>query len=377
MKWQTALLVALLGACSDPEPEQPAPAVPPADPAIVELETVLAEQLVTAPVRRTELRRTIRLPASIELDPMGLSHIDSGVRARVVEVHVQRGARVEVGTPLAVLMSPEFTRGQVSFLGALADRELQQHAVERAEELVEAEVISRAELERRRSQFFVASTEVKSHRSQLELMGMAPRDIDEVETSKAILEEVTVYSHTHGTVIERMVNREQVVEAGEQVFTIADLSRVRVEGEAPADEVQFLGSADHLLVEIPALGAEGIRGELLFVGATADRATRTVTVRTEIDNPGDTIKPEMLAILVVVGPAEAGLAVPAEAIIRERNQDYVFVQEDSGRYRFAEVAVEPEVDGIRAVSRGLQEGDLVVVDGASRLNSERRQRTGD
>ena len=376
MKWQTALLVAFLGACSGPEPEQPAPAAPPADPAIVELETALAEQLVTAPVRRTELRRTIRLPASIKLDPMGLSHIDSGVRGRVVEVHVQRGALVEVGTPLVVLMSPEFTRGQVSFLGALADRELQRHAVERAEELVEAEVISRAELERRRSQFFVASTEVKSHRSQLELMGMAPRDIDEVETSRAILEEVTVYSRTHGTVIERMVNREQVVVVGELVFTIADLSRVRVEGEAPADEVQFLGSADHVLVEIPALDAERIKAELLYVAATADRATRTVTVRTEIDNPGASIKPEMLAILVVVGPAETGLVVPASAIVREGNQDYVFVQEGSGRYRFTKVAVKPEVDGMRAVSRGLREGDLVVVDGASRLNSERRQRAG-
>jgi len=262
VKWQTAVWVALLAACSPPEPE-PAPAASPADPAIVELEAVLAEQLVTEPVRRTELRRTIRLPASIELDPMGLSHIESGVRARVVEVHVQRGALVEVGTPLAVLMSPEFTRGQVSFLGALADRELQRRAVERAEELVEAEVISRAELERRRSRLFVASTEVKSHRSQLELMGMAPRDIDEVETSRTILEEVTVYSRTFGTVIERMVSREQVVEAGERVFTIADLSRVRVEGEAPADEVQFLDSADHLLVEIPALDAERIKAELL------------------------------------------------------------------------------------------------------------------
>lgn len=376
MKWQTAVWVALLAACSPPEPES-APAAPPADPAIVELEAVLAEQLVTEPVRRTELRRTIRLPASIELDPMGLSHIESGVRARVVEVHVQRGALVEVGTPLAVLMSPEFTRGQVSFLGALADRELQRRAVERAEELVEAEVISRAELERRRSRLFVASTEVKSYRSQLELMGMAPRDIDEVETSRTILEEVTVYSRTFGTVIERMVSREQVVEAGERVFTIADLSRVRVEGEAPADEVQFLDSADHLLVEIPALDAERIKAELLYVDATADRATRTVTVRTEIDNTGATIKPGMLAILVVVGPAEVSLAVPAGAIVRERNQDYVFVQESSGRYRFTKVVVKPEVDGIRAVSRGLREGDLVVVDGASRLYSVRRQRTGD
>ena len=377
MNWLVALSIVLLGACSAPEPEpEPAPAAATPDPSVVELESTLAEQLETAPVRRTELRRTIRLPASVELDQQRLSHVASHVRARVLEVYVLRGAQVEVGTPLARLMSPEFTRSQVGFLVALADRQLQQRAVQRAEELVEAEVISRAELERRRAERFRAATAVKSHRSQLELLGMAPQDIDRVEASRAILNEVTVYSRTAGTVIERMVSREQVVEQGDRAFTIADLSRVRVEGEAPAREVSFLSTADHLLVEIPSLGLKGVRGELVHVSATADESTRTVTVRTELDNPDGTLKPEMLAVMVVVGPAESRLVVPAEAVVREGNEDYVFVHEGDGRFRFAPVAAEGEVDGVRAVSRGLQEGDRVVAKGAFRLNSERRRRAG-
>ena len=367
--------LAVLWACSPAEPEPPPPALPD-DPAIIELEAALAEQLVTKPARRTELRRSIRLPATVKLDPKRMVLIDAGVDGRVVDVFLGRAASVDVGTPLAVLTSPEFTRGQVGFLAALADVELQKQAVARAEELVEAEVISRAELERRRAQLFLARTAVKSHRGQLGLMGMAPREIDTVERSKVILEEVTVHSRSLGTVIEREVSRGQVVAVGELMFTIADLSLVRVEGEAPAHEAGFLGSADHLLVEIPAIGAEAIKGETVYIDATADRATRTVTVRTEIDNPDAAIKPEMLATLVVVGPVEARLAVPAEAIVRDGNGDYVFVQEGDGRYRFAPVVVEPEVKGLRAVSSGLREGDRVVVDGASRLNSERRQRAG-
>ena len=375
MRWCAFLGLAVLWACSSPEPEPPPPS-PPSDPAIIELEAALAEQLLTAPARRTELRRSIRLPASVKLDPKRMALIDAGVDGRVVDVFLGRGASVEVGTPLAVLTSPEFTRGQVGFLAALADVELQRQAVTRAEELVEAEVISRAELERRRAQLFLATTAVKSHRGQLVLMGMAPREIDTVERSKVILEEVTIVSRSLGTVIEREVSRGQIVAVGELMYTIADLSLVRVEGEAPAHEAPFVGSADHLLVEIPSIGATAIRGEIVYVDATADPATRTLTVRTEIENPDAAIKPEMLATLVVVGPEEARLAVPAEAIVRDGNSDYVFVREDGSRYRFAPVEVEPEVNGLRAVSSGLREGDLVVVDGASRLNSERRLRAG-
>lgn len=367
------LAVALLGAAwAAPA----APQEPPPDPAVIEVDAPLEARLRTDTVRRARLRRTLRVPAAVELDPARVSRIDAGVNGRIAEVRVFAGDRVEPGDVLARLTSPELTQAQVALLGALAEVDLQRKAVERAEDLVKAEVISQAELERREKQLFVARMDVSSRRDQLRLMGMGPDEIREVESRRAIRSEVAIQARSAGTVIARNVSRSQVVQPGEPLFTVADLSHVRVEGQAPEREVPFLASAESVQVEIPALGAHPRPGDALYVGATVNPSTRTVTVRTAIDSPGTTVKPKMLARLLVVGPEEERVAVPAGAVVREGSDDHVFVRQADGRFRFASVQLQPAVDGMRAVDEGLAEGDVVVVDGAFRLNAERRRRLG-
>ncbi len=346
----------------------------PPDERVIEVDGALDARLQTASVARAPLRRRLRLPASVELDQTRVTRVDAGVNGRVVDVYAFGGGFVEAGDPLAQITSPELTRAQVALLGALAEVDLQQRAVQRASDLVDAEVISQAELERRQKQLFVARLSVQSHRDQLRLMGMSSDEVVEVERTRTIHSEIVILARTAGTVIERNVNRSQVVQPGNSLFAIADLSRLRVEGQAPEREVDFLGLADHVEIELPALGRKPILGRLVYIGATINPATRTVTVRTEIDSPKGNIKPEMLANLVVVGPLEQKLTVPETAVVRDGSDDWVFVREAEGRFRFTPVTLAPAVDGLRPVASGVDEGDVVVVKGAFRLNSERKRR---
>lgn len=350
-------------------------AAPPADEWVIEVNGALDARLATVPVTRAPLRRRLRLPASVELDQTRVTRVDAGVNGRVVDVYAFGGGYVEAGDPLAQLTSPELTRAQVALLGALAEVDLQQRAVQRASDLVDAEVISQAELERRQKQLFVARMAVQSHRDQLHLMGMSAEEVGEVERTRTIHSEVVILARTAGTVIERNVNRSQVVQPGDALFEIADLTRLRVEGQAPEREVDFLGDADHVEIELPATQGEPILGRLVYIGATVNPATRTVTVRSEIDSPEGRIKPEMLANLVVVGPLEQKLTVPETAVVRDGADDHVFVRESEGRFRFTTVSLAPAVDGLRPVNAGVNEGDVVVVKGAFRLNSERKRRS--
>jgi cobalt-zinc-cadmium efflux system membrane fusion protein len=346
------------------------------DPFVIEVSAGLEARLETEAIQRHALQRRLRLPAVVELDEERVSRIGSGVNGRIVEVAVFRGDAVTQGDLLARVTSPELSRAQVSLLGALAEVDLQRRAVQRAADLVEAEVISQAELERRNKELFLAATSVQSHRDQLRLMGMSRAEIDAVERSESIHSEVSVLSPVAGTVIERDVSRSQVVGPGDPLFTIADLSVVRIEGQAPERESAFLAKARHLVVEIPALQIFDRESTLDYVSATVNPGSRTLTVRTRIETPSARVKPEMLATLVVVGPAEERLAVPAASVVREGNDDFVFVREGEGHFRFTRVSLEAAVDGLRAIASGLSEGDVIVVNGAFRLNSERRRRAG-
>ncbi len=346
------------------------------DPAVIEVDALLDGRLRTAEVRSALLRRSLRIPATVELDPGRVSRIDAGVDGRVVEVNVVAGQPVAAGEALARVTSPELTRAQVALLGARAEVSLQRRAVQRAGELVEAEVIAQAELERRQNDLFMASTAVQSHRDQLTLMGMSEAEIRDVERSESIRSQVAIVAGRAGVVIERAVDRDQVVARGEPLFAVADLTRVQVEGRVPEREVAFVAYAEGVQVEIPAAGRSAIAGEEFYVAPTVDPTTRTVTVRTFVDSPDGIIKPNMLATLVLLGRRQEQLAVPAQAVVRDGNDEHVFVREGEGRYRFAAIAAEREIDGLRAVAEGLSEGDVVVVDGAFRLNAERKRRLG-
>ncbi|MBS0338042.1 MAG: efflux RND transporter periplasmic adaptor subunit, partial [Proteobacteria bacterium] len=113
---------------------------------------------------------------------------------------------------------------------------------------------------------------------------------------------------------------------------------------------------------------------LTFVSPTVNPETRTVRARMELSNGERLFKPAMLANVLIDGRPQRRLVVPAAAVVREDNRDYVFVQAAKDAYRLRPVSLGAEFDGRRAVSEGLAEGDTIVVEGAFHLNNERKRR---
>jgi cobalt-zinc-cadmium efflux system membrane fusion protein len=174
-------------------------------------------------------------------------------------------------------------------------------------------------------------------------------------------------------VIERTVVQGQVVQPGEKLFSVADLSTVWVVGGVPeqlAHDVQVGQSAQ---IEVAALPSEKVTGTIVFVSDTVSPETRTVTVRTEVRNPGRKLKPAMLANMKVALRPHERMVVPAAAVVREGDKDFVYVAHGANRYRMTPVELAPDTNGLRPVLKGLDGGEQVVVTGAFQLNTERQR----
>ena len=125
---------------------------------------------------------------------------------------------------------------------------------------------------------------------------------------------------------------------------------------------------------MPALGLQQRwSGRIIFVGDTVNPDTRTVAIRTEVENMGRALKPQMLATMRISSAAERVLAIPATAVVREQDRDHVFVEEAKGQFRLTPVRLGPAVEGLRPVHEGLREGQRVVAEGAFHLNNERKR----
>lgn len=357
-------------ALSEGAPEEPAA---PVDPLLVAVPANFGAEIRVAPVAAAALSDTLRVAGKVDFDERRVSRIGATVTGRVIEIDAHLGQQVKVGDPLAVINSTELGQAQLTYLKARAQADLQSRSVERARQLFAADVIGRAELQRRESELAIASAEQRGAADQLRVLGMSSAAISRLGGNGAINSVTPVVSTMAGTVVERKVAQGQVVQPSDALFMVADLSQVWVTAEVPEQQAALVKAGQAVDIEVPALGAR-LTGKLIFVADTVNPETRTVTVRSAVENASRQLKPAMLATMLIQAAPTQTLVVPAQAVVREGDADNVFVEIGAGRFRLTPVRLGPDADGRRPVLSGLKPEQRILVSGAFHLNNERKRK---
>ena len=344
------------------------------DPLEVSVDDSMQAMLRLEPVVWAEVRETLRVPGRIEVDETRFARVGASVTGRIVELGAAVGQPVRRGSVLATINSTELAGTQLAYLKALSQRQLAERAALRAEQLLDADVIGGAELQRRQAESQQAQAEVSAARDQLRVLGMSVEAIDALARTRTVNSISQVVSSIQGTVIERKVTQGQVVQPADSIYLVADLSTLWVVADIPEQRAGKVRAGEMVEADVVALPGRRIKGRLSFVGVTVDPETRTVRARMDVANPDMDLKPAMLATVLIRSDPQRMQVIPAAAVVREGNRDHVFVQIAPSRYRLRLVSLGDESDGRRVVLGGLLDGEQVVSEGAFHLNNERRQR---
>ncbi len=197
---------------------------------------------------------------------------------------------------------------------------------------------------------------LEATRTRLELVGISDDQIDEVLSSGKANTHLTIRSPIGGHVIRKYIREGQYVQEGTPLYDIVDLSTVWIQAQVYEDDLAFLPLEVHghvapqdalaATVTTRAFPDEPFVGKLAFIYPHADQATRTVTVRFELPNPQNKLRPGTTATVTLqVEPARlaaiAGLAatdpqrlamlqegrvlaVPEDAVIDTGSQKIVY-----------------------------------------------------
>lgn len=368
----------MLAGCGEPAKTEAAPqqAAAPADPNLVSAGENLTRIIQLGEVTSVELSDMLRVAGQVDFDEQRITRIGATVTGRISELQAMLGQQVKVGQTLAVLNSTELGAAQLSYMKARAQAQLNQRSVDRARQLLAADVIGSAELQRRESELAISLSEQRAAADQLRVLGVSQRALDKLTETGAINSVSPVVATMAGTVVERKVTQGQVVQPSEVLFSIADLSRVWVEAEVPEQQAGLVQAGQNIQVEIPSLGQQ-LTAKLIYIADIVDPVTRTVTVRSELDNSDRSLKPAMLATVLIETRPTKRLAVPGKAVVRESDSDQVFVEVAPGQYRMTPVKLGQAIGELRPVLSGLKEGERIVTDGAFHLNNERKRKETD
>ena len=341
------------------------------DPNLVMANEALLAQIKISVVSQGEVSDILRVAGQIDFDEQALTRIGASVTGRVTQINAQLGNEVKKGDTLALINSSELSNSQLAYLKARSEKEFHRRTVQRAKTLFEADVISAAELQRRESEYEVASAQTRAAQDQLRVLGVNLKAMEELATTGAIDSVASVMATIKGVVVERKVTTGQVVQPADVLFTVADLSRVWAVAQVPEQQVAQVKVGQSVRIEVPALENEKLIGKLIYVGQTVNPESRTVLVRTELENTSGRLKPSMLASMLIESAPTKRVVVPITAIVREQDADYVFIEEKPGSFRLKPVRLSSEHNGQRVVLDGLSQGMRIVSDGAFHLNNHR------
>lgn len=350
--------------------ESPAAEVNPAE---ITVTPDIASQLKIGIPKPHEVAGSLEVAARIDTDASRIARVGSPVPGRIIKLLALEGQYVRHGAVLAMLHSTDLSDTQFAFVKAYSQEKLADQAAKRAEQLVAADVIGRAELEKRRAELLQASTELSALQTQLRAMGMTDRALRQLETTRQLNADYPIVSSISGTVLERKITIGQIVQPAEIAFMVADLSNVWIVADVPEEDSGKLHKGMRVEVKIPALPQQDIKGNLSYVSSIVDPSTRTVQVRMDLPNPRSIFKPAMLASMKFIDHGEVRTTLPSTAIVREENKDCVFVQIAHNKFLLREVALGAEIGEEHILESGLSPNETIVLDGAFHLNNQRKQ----
>lgn len=343
-----------------------------ADPNSIMLKPEMMQRIKIGKPAIIDIADRLRVPSQIEIDEQKLVRVGANVTGRIVEVFAKLGDEVKVGSVLARIAGPELTQAQLAFLRANSVMQLAERAAARAQQLYAADVIGAAELQRRESELQVSRAEFSAAEDQLRILGVDRKALDDLRKRGQILPFVPITSSMVGTVVERNVAIGQVVQPADKLFTIADLSTVWATGDVPEHIARHVMEGQHVEIQVPALGDISFDGVIIFVADIVNPLTRTVMVRTEVENPQRKLKPAMLAKMLITENPHKSLVVPESAVVRDSNIDYVFVAQVDNLFLRVPVELAPEINGMRPVLKGLTDKRDIVLEGAFHVDNERK-----
>ena len=344
-----------------------------ADPMEVSVRPDMAAYFKVGKVERVDVAQSLDAVGRIEADARRVARIGAAVSGRVTDIVAEVGDTVRRGQPLAELASPELTTAQLNYLRAFSASTQAERAVDRARQLLQADVIGTAELQRRESELNIARAELRAAGDQLSLIGISDTQMAELRANGTLSARIQIASSLAGVVIERKLSKGQVAQPGDSLFTIADLSSVWVVGSLPEQVARQVRVGQTVEMEVAALRGKKLTGKIIHVGDIVSADTRTIEFRTEVANPQRELKPLMMVSMRVLGDSLRQLAIPVEAVVRHNDRDHVFVRQAADRFKLVPVDLGAAVGALRPVRAGLQEGAEIAVSGAFHLNNERRR----
>jgi membrane fusion protein, heavy metal efflux system len=310
---------------------------------------------------------------SIDFDGDLSVQVFPAYQGTIIQAFVPLGAQATSGQPLYTIKSPDLIQAESTLIGAAATFELTSKELTRAKDLNGTNGVSERELEQATSDEQTAEGALKAARDAVLVFGKTNAQIDQMIASRRIDPALVVRSPISGRITSRNAQPGFLVQPGNPPapYSVANVSLKWMLANIPESDISFYQLGQPVQVTVMAYPNRVFHGKVSRIYEAVDPNTHRLTVRSEIEDPKDELRPGMLAnfVIRVHGPVES-TAIPANGVVREADGTMTaWVTTDRRQFVQRVVKTGLRRDDRVQIIEGLKRGELVVSDGAVFLSN--------
>lgn len=288
----------------------------------------------------------------------------------IIKTFVELGARVQKDQPLYTIKSPDLIQAESNLIGAAAALDLTNKELARVQGLGG---VSEREKEQAISDQQTAEGALKAARDAVLVFGKTDAEIDHMIALRKTDPALVVRSPISGKITSFNGPPGLLVQPGNPPapYTVSNVSLKWMLANVSESEIPFFHLGQPVQVTVMAYSGRVFKGRISKIYATVDPNTHRVTIRSEIADPNDELRPGMLAnfVIRIRDPLEA-TAIPANGVVREADGTMTaWVTSDRRRFEQKVIKIGLRSDDRVQVLDGLKPGELVVADGAVFLSN--------
>ncbi len=316
------------------------------------------------------MRSHLTVMGKVLAHPLRKAIVSYAFPARISQIHIRIGDWAKAGQKLVTLQSEEVGNAMSDFYKAMADQELAKVNFEREKSLFDRGVGAKKNYITAEAELKVAEASLNAAEKKLHVLGFTERQVKTISETHQINPIITLYAPISGKIIENNAILGAMIDQETEILTIMDPTLLVIDAQIYEKDIAKIKIGQEVEVSVPAYPRETFNGKISYISDVLKEETRTITVRTELENREYKLKPGMFAdIKIYLNHQAEVLVVSEEAILDEKDEKLVFLKMDD-KYLPVIVETGTKQGGYVEIIKGIQEGDEVVIKGSFQLKSK-------
>jgi len=319
------------------------------------------QNIKTTEAKLSNREEELILTGKVEFDPDKTIHYVPLISGVVDRVYFSLGDKVQKGQPLIDIRSAELSALQSEYISMETEEKIAQRALTAAQTMYDDNMLSEKELMEAQGKLRQVQATLKKIKMDMAMFG-----VNKDNGSFSIKAPIT------GHIIDKKASSGATISSDSgPLFAVSDLGNVWISANIYPGSLLFV--REGMDAEITALSYpdEIFHGKINSLSQVFDPEEKVLKARIVMKNTELKLKPEMVvAIKLKTETSKPFVSIPSDALIFDKNRYFVIVMESSKQFEIREVFLDGHHGKTSYLSKGLAEGEEIVIKNQLLLYSE-------